>query len=452
MKEDKKNVGFFCSLPMCIIMTYFVLPVGLILIFLRLYKKEKISKKTRNTSIGIIAAITAFVVLLLCVPTSPDNSEQQVPASSSFDTNETTGPSGTTIPSTAETTIPQETTSTTVPTEANTSAKPIVPEDAHKEIEKVLLGTVPLLNQETGKTQYLDQSNVLCGTTFDSALSAVQFAAVDFDQDGTFEAVVELTDNRDGWMLVLRYYDGTVYGYGFAFRAMTEIHTNGVVFGSSGALDSDRYVLQFNKAEVSTSSANSQVAEGEIVWYDFTQTNISGVWKDPSTQGYVDPLQREYDQACNLLANGDYNSALSIFESLNDYKDSKRHVDGIRCINYAKQVSRAITTQFYSLRLVGMNVYCEYSPENYTFSVTMEVPEAGLFGILSSMGVAAGEEITWSQEGCETLAEEAYYDYFMPEGYTGIICEYNIRDIANDTYLTGTYAIRDDEVGIQAYG
>ncbi len=452
MKEDKKKVGFFCSLPMCIIMTYFVLPVGLILIFLRLYKKEKISKKTRNTAIGIIAAITAFVVLLLCIPTSPDNSEQQVPTSSIFDTNETTGPSETTIPSTAETTIPQETTSTTVATEATTAAKPIVPEDAHKEIEKVLLGTVPLLNQETGKTQCLDQINVLCGTTFDPVLSAVQFAAVDFDQDGAFEAVVELTDNRDGWMLVLRYYDGTVYGYGFAFRAMTEIHTNGIVFGSSGALDSDRYVLQFNKAKISTSSANSQVAEGEIVWYDFTQTNISGVWKAPSTQGYVDPLQQEYDRACNLLTNGDYNSALSIFESLDDYKDSKRHVDGIRSINYAKQVSNAITTQYFSLRLVGINVICDYSPENYTFSVTWEVPSSGLFGQLSSLGVAAGEEVTWSQEGCESQAEKVYYDYFMSEGYTGIVCEFNIRDMANDTYLTGTYAIRDDEVGIQAYG
>ncbi len=48
MKEDKKKVGFFCSLPMCIIMTYFVLPVGLILIFLRLYKKEKNQQENKK--------------------------------------------------------------------------------------------------------------------------------------------------------------------------------------------------------------------------------------------------------------------------------------------------------------------------------------------------------------------------------------------------------------------
>lgn len=325
-------------------------------------------------------------------------------------------------------------------------------EYSHQAIKDVLYGTMPFLNQETGESQYITEIDALCGTAFEPVLSAIQFTSVDFDQDGAFEAVVELTDNTDGWMLVLRYYDKTVYGYGFVSRAMAEIHTNGVVFGSPGALDSDRYVLQFNEAEISTSSANSQVAEGEAVWYDFTQANITGVWKDPSVQGYVDPMQQEYDRACNLLANGDYNSALSIFASLDDYKDSKRHVDGIRCINYAKQVSNAITTQYYSLRLVGINVYCEYSPEDYTFSVIWEVPNSGLFGQLSSLGVAAGEEVTWSQDGCETQAEKIYYDYFMPEGYTGIVCEYSIRDMANDTYLTGTYAIRDDEVGIQAYG
>ena len=62
MKNDQQKTGILFSLPICIVATFFVFPIGIILIFMRLYKRGKISKKVKNIGVGVG---TAFIGVLV---------------------------------------------------------------------------------------------------------------------------------------------------------------------------------------------------------------------------------------------------------------------------------------------------------------------------------------------------------------------------------------------------
>ena len=62
MKNDQQKTGILFSLPVCIVATFFVFPIGIILIFMRLYKRGKISKKVKNIGVGMGAAFIGVLV------------------------------------------------------------------------------------------------------------------------------------------------------------------------------------------------------------------------------------------------------------------------------------------------------------------------------------------------------------------------------------------------------
>lgn len=62
MENSPKKTGILFSLPVCIVATFFVFPIGIILIFMRLYKKGKISRKVKNIGVGVG---TAFIGVLV---------------------------------------------------------------------------------------------------------------------------------------------------------------------------------------------------------------------------------------------------------------------------------------------------------------------------------------------------------------------------------------------------
>ena len=70
MKNGKQKVGLLFSLPVCIVATFFVFPIGLILVFMRLYKKGKISKRAKDVGVGLNGAL--IVVLLISLFTLPE--------------------------------------------------------------------------------------------------------------------------------------------------------------------------------------------------------------------------------------------------------------------------------------------------------------------------------------------------------------------------------------------
>ncbi len=125
--------------------------------------------------------------------------------------------------------------------------------------------------------EYINSVQQICDTEFPGPLTPIRFAVVDLDQDGIIEVVVELTDNVSGWELVLRYYNGSVYGYGYNFRAMQSIHANGVIIGSAGAFYSDAYTLQFDGYERIENRADPDTAGESVQWCEFTQDNIEKI-------------------------------------------------------------------------------------------------------------------------------------------------------------------------------
>lgn len=157
-----------------------------------------------------------------------------------------------------------------------------------------------------------------------------------------------------------------------------------------------------------------------------------------------DEMLTAYELACSYADSGDYDAALPIFEDLKDYEDSNRHADGIRGIDIADELITKETAKYFNLTLVGMDVSCVYYPENYTFLEVWEVPEDGLYGILTGMAsTSSGEEVSYDEAGLKRLAEGLYFDYFFPN-YPGIICVLEMRDNANNKTVQGSFSGYDD--------
>ena len=159
------------------------------------------------------------------------------------------------------------------PTEAE-----LANQEAISALSKVLTSSELFCFVEDEQPTYTENVNSIrqiCDTEFPGPLTPVRFTVVDLDQDGVTEVIVELTNNVDGWDLVLHYYNGTVYGYGFGYRAMQSIYANGVVFGSSGAYLSDAYTLQFSGYALTENPVDAGTAGEPVQWYEFTQPNIS---------------------------------------------------------------------------------------------------------------------------------------------------------------------------------
>ena len=108
----------------------------------------------------------------------------------------------------------------------------------------------------------------LYGTDFE----ATQFSVLDMDGDGQDEIVLKLsTSGGDGFYEILRYDNGTVYGYFMVFRGMSELKEDGTFSFSSGAADSGWGKLSFGPdgavTEVLVNSQSKQDDTGLAVEY-----------------------------------------------------------------------------------------------------------------------------------------------------------------------------------------
>lgn len=153
--------------------------------------------------------------------------------------------------------------------------------NADEMLFSVLKGEHPFIMSDTSEEVSINGIKKVVDNEFDFPLIPMQFTFVDMDQDGQQEAIVELTNNANGWRVILSYQDGAVYGYGYNFRGLQSISIDGLVMGSSGAAYSDVYRLKFDHREVDEeylSSIESEAALNrwlEISWHDFTDENLS---------------------------------------------------------------------------------------------------------------------------------------------------------------------------------
>lgn len=321
--------------------------------------------------------------------------------------------------------------------------------DATDLICGVLLGEVPFIDSETNSGTYIN--NIPESGTSARPFNASSFVFMDMDQDGKNEAIVYLEGEWEGCNVVLHYNNGVVYGYRFSTRSMQDIFTDGSYLASSGADDSRILKLSFDDDMLIESESNVSLSDLESVssWLDLSEENISSFMskRDIDFNKLMennDILKREliYENACSLVDSGDYDSAIKILEELDGYADSDRIISAINAMPYISEIERRIISDHYDLSLVGMNIYCEFSPSDYTFTEVWEMTSDGLYGKLSQLlSGLANQAVGYDAAGMSSLAEDMYFDYFYSQGITDIDCAVEVRDHANGVTNGGSFGL-----------
>ncbi len=125
--------------------------------------------------------------------------------------------------------------------------------------------------QETSSVYYLDDIWEFLGDPFNEPFQILRYAFVDLNQDGTPEALVELSAIGDVWYKVLHYDQGTVYGYSFVARAFEAPNIGGGYVGSDGAADNYYLHLSFTgsvaKETVLAQSVSDWLGENYVIHY-----------------------------------------------------------------------------------------------------------------------------------------------------------------------------------------
>lgn len=313
----------------------------------------------------------------------------------------------------------------------------------------VLLGEIPFIDSETNRAAYI--YNILDSDKAFSWLSAQSFAIIDLDQDGNDDVVVLLEGAFDEYRLVLHDNDGVAYGYLFSCRAMQDIFTDGSYSVSSGADDSHIIRLSFEDDALIETECNTDISDLDPIssWIDFSEDNILPFLSKKNVDllkiiESSDILKQEiaYEQACDLVRSGDYSSAIEMLEGMDGYADSDRIISAINAMPYITEIENRIFSDHLHLSLVGIDVYCEYSPVDFTFTEVWEMTDDGLYGQLSQyLSMAANQDVYYSTEGMSSLAEEIYFDYFYPAGIIDIDCAVEVRDSANDVAEYGCFGL-----------
>ena len=183
--------------------------------------------------------------------------------------------------------------------------------DAYKAI---LQSDMMFFSTNNNKNYKLKEFNYDAGGELDEPLEAHRFTYINLHGDDVPTLVIELSSGFDGAFEVLRYQEGTVYGFNFSYRALLEMTNDGTSYGSSGASDGtfyrltiekDRYkeeVLGYSKSNPDGSvsyfvgdkkvtsaaydefvdSMGESMGKNKAVWQDFNNTDIASD-SNPST-------------------------------------------------------------------------------------------------------------------------------------------------------------------------
>ncbi len=190
---------------------------------------------------------------------------------------------------------PSPTTDTTNPTEAlnkpQESKLQLQPGfDAWEETEAVkalnqvltMEATVKVVNAEDGITgtttfedHYLNAIKHFIIYDFEESLILDNYAVVDLDRDNTPEVIVNLSSGNDGWIIVLRYYEGSVYGYSFVYRGLLSPKADGTYMASSGAFDNNIIEMSFNGLELYEKILGCSISINDNIEYYVADKKVS---------------------------------------------------------------------------------------------------------------------------------------------------------------------------------
>ncbi len=185
---------------------------------------------------------------------------------------------------------------------------PIPLKDMMRRYEDVLLGKHPYIQCNTYDAVYTEAtlSNEITqwyGYEFETPKEFTAFCLTDLDADGYPEIILKLSD--DFGFELLRYENGTVYGFPFVARAMIDITLNGDIYGSSGVSDNGWYQIRFHENGYTlTETCRMQSADNGGVQYFIGEKEASQSEYEAFTNGFADrqrPLWLAYTKE-NLAA------------------------------------------------------------------------------------------------------------------------------------------------------
>ena len=145
----------------------------------------------------------------------------------------------------------------------------------------VLKGEMVFLLSDTNEHVTIQSIKRIRDSEFDNPLVPASYTYVDMDQDGQQEIIVQLDSDVSSWRLVLRYQDGSVYGYGYPFRGLQSISVDGLCMSSLGAAYSDVFRLRFDGNEVREEYLPSIETENALNnWVDVSWSDYQSLFSD----------------------------------------------------------------------------------------------------------------------------------------------------------------------------
>lgn len=166
--------------------------------------------------------------------------------------------------------------------------------DVMQTYDAVIQGKTPytVISNDGSRIQMIFHSAVKSWDGYDfggAKFSYMQFCVADPDADGYPELILDLVD-PDGYTFgyeMLRYYNGTVYGYPFGQRAMEQITLDGDIAYSNGADDNGWYHISFKGDQIAATDICHSKSEDTLVEYYIGTTKVS-------RQAYSDYLDNLY--------------------------------------------------------------------------------------------------------------------------------------------------------------
>jgi len=120
----------------------------------------------------------------------------------------------------------------------------------------------------------LDKITQIQGCDFEEDLILDKYAVADMDQDGTPEVIVNLLSKYDNWTVVLRFYKGDVYGYGFLAREFQEPKADGRYMASLGAFDNEIVKLSFDGYSLKKNRLGYSVSNNDNTEYYISEKKV----------------------------------------------------------------------------------------------------------------------------------------------------------------------------------
>ena len=140
---------------------------------------------------------------------------------------------------------------------------------AMEEYLSVLRSDMTFYNTENKKNYTLNEFTFDNGYEMDDPHNVYRYTFIQLYNDKVPTLVLELSANGNGAFEVLRYQEGTVYGFYFDYRALLDLSHDGTSFGSSGASDGSFQRLSIEKdickeVRLGYSKSNS---DGSVSYY-----------------------------------------------------------------------------------------------------------------------------------------------------------------------------------------